>query len=144
MISSSNGTFPFTSNASAGISYQCAFNIADAYSKLPIPQPINNQQTPLYNFNRKLVAVPRMIPIFSCCAMQSSYALIMLYHRTKNMGLTPDSIDGGTLTHAKIIMQLKRGLNVLLETLRNYSLAYEALGGMRGKSALNNPGFFSD
>ncbi|KAH9213605.1 hypothetical protein DL95DRAFT_390395 [Leptodontidium sp. 2 PMI_412] len=98
---------------------------------------------------------PRMIPVFACCAMQSSYALIMLSYKTKAMGFagplnnnatnTPNNnngtgtnnggnsgIDAGKENQAqKLLGQLSEGLQMILGALRNYSFAYEALGGMR-------------
>ncbi|KAH7411392.1 C6 zinc finger domain-containing protein [Cadophora sp. MPI-SDFR-AT-0126] len=99
---------------------------------------------------------PRMIPVFACCAMQSSYALIMLSYKTKAMGFagplhntnpTPNTNaspnhshngvsgnggDAGKENQAqKLLGQLSEGLQMILAALRNYSIAYEALGGMR-------------
>ncbi|KAK0119470.1 hypothetical protein ONS95_010918 [Cadophora gregata] len=111
---------------------------------------------------------PRMIPVFACCAMQSSYALIMLSYKTKAMGFAgplsnpnqsakpnsnntvsnsnsnPDPNNGSSgNTHGgeanlgkenqaqKLLGQLSEGLQMILAALRNYSVAYEALGGMR-------------
>jgi len=89
---------------------------------------------------------PRMIPVFACCAMQSSYALIMLSYKTKAMGFagplnnTPNNNgnagnagDAGKENQAqKLLGQLSEGLQMILAALKNYSVAYEALGGMRG------------
>ncbi|KAG4429732.1 hypothetical protein IFR05_014783 [Cadophora sp. M221] len=94
-----------------------------------------------------------MIPVFACCAMQSSYALIMLSYKTKAMGFagplnnTTNSNsnngngngngnsggnDQGKENQAqKLLGQLSEGLQMILGALRNYSFAYEALGGMR-------------
>lgn len=87
---------------------------------------------------------PRMIPVFACCAMQSSYALIMLSYKTKAMGFAGplsnnsngnknDDGNGAKENQAqKLLGQLSEGLHMILGALRNYSVAYEALGGMRG------------
>lgn len=104
-----------------------------------------------------------MIPVFACCAMQSSYALIMLSYKTKAMGFagplnnnatnTPNNnngtgtnnggnsgIDAGKENQAqKLLGQLSEGLQMILGALRNYSFAYEALGGMRGLSSPSFP-----
>ncbi|PVH68792.1 hypothetical protein DL98DRAFT_542133 [Cadophora sp. DSE1049] len=94
---------------------------------------------------------PRMIPVFACCAMQSSYALIMLSYKTKAMGFAgPLSNSNTSPNHShnnngagnggdagkenqaqKLLGQLSEGLQMILAALRNYSVAYEALGGMR-------------
>lgn len=77
---------------------------------------------------------PRMIPIFACCAMQSSYAFIMLSYKTKELrSVGAAAIDEQrSLAQMKMLAQLYSGLQLVLEALRNYSIAYEALGGMRG------------
>ncbi|KAJ5042448.1 uncharacterized protein L3040_004996 [Drepanopeziza brunnea f. sp. 'multigermtubi'] len=118
---------------------------------------------------------PRMIPVFACCAMQSSYALIMLSYKTKAMDFassvssspssfppsyhhpTNTNTNTHTYTHTnanfanpnpstglargdgkepsssaqRMLAQLGEGLQMILAALRNYSIAYEALGGMR-------------
>ncbi|CZT11182.1 related to C6 finger domain protein [Rhynchosporium graminicola] len=92
--------------------------------------------------NASTLMPPRMIPVFACCAMQSSYALIMLSYKTKAMGFAghlnnnnetaPGSRGEGKENHAqKLLAQLSEALNMILSALRNYSIAYEALGGMR-------------
>jgi len=93
-----------------------------------------------------------MIPVFACCAMQSSYALIMLSYKTKAMGFAgPLNASSNPTTNnnhiigtnnsgndqgkenqaQKLLGQLSEGLQMILAALRNYSIAYEALGGMR-------------
>jgi hypothetical protein len=71
---------------------------------------------------------PRMIPIFACCAMQSSYAMIMLSYKTRAMGFGDGNGNGAA---GRLLGQLHEGLQLVLDALRNYSLAYEALGGQR-------------
>ena len=72
------------------------------------------------------------MPAFACCAMQSSYALLMLcrksheWNRTAAIGT--DYHDG--------LEELYAGLQRVLGALQNYSLAFEGLDGMRGKRSL--------
>lgn len=80
----------------------------------------------------KDIKVPRMMPVFACCAMQSSYAMIMLCYKTRAMGFVGAVDDGRESPASKLLSQLQDGLGLILDALRNYSLAYEALGGMRG------------
>jgi hypothetical protein len=63
--------------------------------------------------------------------MQSSYALIMLSYKTKAMA-SRTANSRTELQTSKLLSQLKSGLSMVLEALGNYSLANEALGGMRG------------
>jgi hypothetical protein len=73
-----------------------------------------------------------MVPIFACCAMQSSYAMIMLSYKTKAMSFVGDMSNGQDSPAMKMLAQLHDGLQMILAALKNYSIAYEALGGMRG------------
>jgi len=63
--------------------------------------------------------------------MQSSYAMIMLSYKTRAMGFR--DAEGGVAPTAagQLLGQLQEGLRMVLDALRNYSLAYEALGGQR-------------
>ncbi|RDW66692.1 hypothetical protein BP5796_09441 [Coleophoma crateriformis] len=111
------GVLPFNSHFSAKLCMKSAFNIAHAFRSLPSP------------VSDELVEAPRMVPIFACCAMQSSYAMVMLSYRTRAMGFG-GALDGAS--PAKVLLrQLGDGLRLVLNALRNYSIAYEALGGMK-------------
>jgi hypothetical protein len=79
----------------------------------------------------KDMRIPRMIPVFACCAMQSSYAMIMLSYKTRAMGFMGVVEDSPA---KKLLEQLGDGLQLVLDALKNYSMAYEALGGQRGMS----------
>lgn len=57
--------------------------------------------------------------------MQSSYALLMVYHRTWVAG-QQDQLA------AQLLQSCESGLRDILAALANYSVAFEALGGMRG------------
>lgn len=124
-------------------------NIAHSFRTLPFPQPIRAND-PLSYFPEMMREnkAPRMIPVFACCAMQSSYALIMLSYKTKAMGFA-SNLNGGGLTMVngvlngdggngkgesamKLLGQLSEGLQMILGAIKNYSVAYEALGGMSG------------
>lgn len=95
---------------------------------------------------------PRMVPMFACCAMQSCYAMVMLSYKSHAMVLGGTSSgpapyfgefgkansnggngDGAVLTAPvkKLLTKLEQGLDMILWALRNYAVAYEALGGMR-------------
>jgi hypothetical protein len=121
--------FPVDNNTSAAIAYKCAVNIANSFSKLPFPKLNYHVESrdgiPNGAASRK---PPRMMPIFSCCAMQSSYVIIMYYHRT--MSLIGDHDEGAK---TKFLRQLAYEMNHVLDALKNYSIAYEAIGGMPGK-----------
>lgn len=73
-----------------------------------------------------------MVPVFACCAMQSSYALIMLSYMTKAMGFVGAISESRDSAAMKLLEQLSEALKMVLGALKNYSMAYEALGGMSG------------
>jgi hypothetical protein len=134
------GFLPYNSKYSAKICLKSAINIAQSFHALPYPQPLQPND-PLSYFpemqmptNNNLNVLPRMIPVFACCAMQSSYALIMLSYKTKAMGFTGSLGVGDNREEQalKLLSQLSEGLQMVLGAVKNYSIAYEALGGMTG------------
>ena len=121
------GILPFSANFSAKACLKSSFAIAQSFSSLPYPQPVFANDPIPYFPPVKLDASPRMIPVFACCAMQSSYAMIMLSYKTRAMGFS-----GNGQAATQLLGQLSNGLQMVLDALKNYSLAYEALGGQRG------------
>lgn len=59
--------------------------------------------------------------------------MIMLSYKTRAMGFIGFLDDGTESPAKKLLGQLGDGLQMVLDALRNYSLAYEALGGQRGE-----------
>lgn len=58
--------------------------------------------------------------------------MIMLSYKTKAMGyIGAVNTEGKDSPSARLLAQLQEGLQMVLGALRNYSMAYEALGGMR-------------
>jgi hypothetical protein len=108
--------FPFSGHESSRLCLNSALNIAEAFERLPLPlldEPQQQQQQ-----------CPRM-PSFACCAMQSAYALLMIYHRTwVQQGESP-------VAAGQLLEKCEAGLKSILTVLGNYSIAFEALGGMR-------------
>lgn len=76
------------------------------------------------------IVAPRTMPSFACCAMQSAYALLMVYHKTKSM--YPEN-DTTNLLVGNLLVGLQQGLGSISATLENYAAAFEALSGMRGE-----------
>ena len=62
--------------------------------------------------------------------MQSSYALLMIYQKTWGMQVGDIQIDKYVRS---LLEQCELGLRSVLGALDNYSLAFEAIRGMRGK-----------
>ncbi|EPE30812.1 hypothetical protein GLAREA_03779 [Glarea lozoyensis ATCC 20868] len=131
------GILPFSSHFSAKVCLKSAFAIARSFASLPYPEPIrpNDPLAFLMPFTEN-EKTPRMIPVFACCAMQSSYAMIMLSYKTRAMGFAGLDGVGGEQHVERLLGQLQEGLELVLNALRNYSIAYEALGGMRDQIEL--------
>ncbi|KAJ5893527.1 hypothetical protein N7495_005218 [Penicillium taxi] len=128
--------FPYSPQHSAKVCLRAAITISHMFESLPYPQPLleNNQQHP----QRPL---PRTMPSFACCLMQSSYAMLMIYYKVRvAKQLSPDSENdiGGDSTN-RLVEELCQGLQRIISAVSNYSIAFEALDGMRGNQ---NPTFF--
>lgn len=166
---------PYSSHYSAKICLKSAIAIARSFDSLPYPDPVRSlpisgsggdmgyfPAMPVPGFKAKITTAaseykiggngrterpPRMIPVFACCAMQSSYALIMLGYKTRAMGFASAPTGSENMKMEgkekaenpaqKLLAQLREGLDMILGALRNYGCAYEALGGMRGMLALS-------
>lgn len=57
--------------------------------------------------------------------------MIMLSYKTKAMGFMGPAIQRNGAA-SKLLGQLNEGLGFILDALRNYASAFEAVGGMRG------------
>lgn len=127
-------SFPFTSHQSAKLCLKGALNIAQSFDDVPYPNPYAELclGPPTLSPTSSIVA-PRTMPSFACCAMQCAYALLMVYEKTKSM--YPESGTGGPMVQS-LLVRLQGGLTSISGTLENYATAFEALGGMRGKSSL--------
>jgi hypothetical protein len=109
----------FSRELSAKICRTAALNIVQSFHTLPYPSPlVTNTLTS--------DQLPRAMPAFACCAMQCSYALLMLCHKASTNHPEDDIVVQGYIEH------LRQALRLILESLENYSTAFEALDGMRG------------
>ena len=124
---------PFSSHYSSKVCMKSAFAIARSFQSLPYPQPVRRNDLMSFFPPINNAKVPRLMPIFACCAMQSSYAMIMLSYKTKAMAfIGAASNEMKDSRSERLLAQLQEGLQLVLDALKNYSIAYEALGGMRG------------
>ncbi|OTB06307.1 hypothetical protein M426DRAFT_55515, partial [Hypoxylon sp. CI-4A] len=123
--------FPFSTHHSSKICLKSALNIAQAFDSLPYPNPTGTLcDTPCLIGPTSTLITPRTMPSFACCAMQCSYALLMVKDRTES--LYPASNSEAALVD-NLRDRLQQGLISILVTLENYATAFEALGGMRGR-----------
>lgn len=144
-------TLPFTKHESSLLCLTSALTIARAFESLPYPVPSPPTKSATNNTNQ---TIPRTLPSFACCAMQAAYALLMVCNQAWAMQSTGAMIlqvdhsshghyhqescngsnGGGNATQpAKLLAQCEQGLYSILGTLENYSVAFEAIAGMRGE-----------
>lgn len=123
--------FPFTTHQSSKICLKSALNIAQAFDSLPYPNPSGLLcDTPCYIGPNSSLITPRTMPSFACCAMQCSYALLMVKDRTESR--YPTVVGEASPLVDNLRDRLQQGLVSILVTLENYATSFEALGGMRG------------
>lgn len=123
-VDSDDPKAPFSQDFSSKICRSAALNVVQSFSTLPYPSP-------LVTSTSTSDQLPRAMPVFACCAMQCSYALLMLCHQA----LTDHPADG--IVVQGYIEHLREALRLVVETLEDYSMVYEALDGMRGLLPIN-------
>lgn len=126
--------FPYSPQHSAQVCLRAALLISRTFESLPYPRPL------LETHHQQRQTLPRTMPSFACCLMQSSYAMLMLFYKARVANqLSPDSeneIASNSTDH--LVEQLRQGLQRIIAAVSNYSLAFEALDGMRGRSLCLN------
>lgn len=121
---------PFSRHESSRICLKSALNIAANFDAMPYPNPTGQYcETPVCLGSASTFVTPRMMPSFACCAMQCSYALLMVKDRIESIYPRPNG--GSNILADNLRDRLHQGLFSILATLENYSTAFEALGGMR-------------
>ncbi|KAL2004046.1 hypothetical protein VTN02DRAFT_844 [Thermoascus thermophilus] len=132
--------FSFSSHASSKICLHSALSIVTLLDNLPYPNPNNtiSYTTPPRLSDTSPVEIPRTMPTFACCAVQSSYALLMLCFKARTLhdrdasnSFAFASGDGESLLLTGFMNDLYQSLQLIIKSLANYSIAFEALQGMR-------------
>ncbi|GAT23036.1 C6 finger domain protein [Aspergillus luchuensis] len=130
--------FPFSAHASSKICLHAALNIVSLLDSLPYPNPTNEipLTNPPYLSRNSRVEIPRMMPTFACCAMQSSYAMIMLCLKARAMRepVGNDLTTSSSRSLGGFLDELRQSLRQVSKALGNYAIAFEALNGMRGST----------
>ncbi|KKZ67932.1 hypothetical protein EMCG_06463 [[Emmonsia] crescens] len=130
--------FPFTNHESTEICLNSALTIAHMFRSLPYPNPtyenkdlLNISPRPQSPSDDPTSVFPRTMPSFACCAMQSSYAMLMLYYKSRVVDQSSNA-EGSPLNGSEELAdELQYGLECVIAAVRNYSVAFEALDGMR-------------
>ncbi|KAL2050206.1 hypothetical protein ABVK25_009567 [Lepraria finkii] len=122
---------PFSGHLSAKFCIMAAMSIAQAFEAFPYPNTSGLQTSPAQTFSNSSKA-PRTMPAFACCAIQSSYAMLMLFRKTR--ATNEGSLYGrNDQMVSSLLRQPRQGLEKVVGALENYSLSFESLSGMRGK-----------
>lgn len=66
--------------------------------------------------------------------MQSTYAMLMLHYRSRALTQQADGVNHQPLEADELADELYWGLNCVVSAVNDYSMAFEALGGMKGQS----------
>ncbi|PGH02308.1 hypothetical protein GX51_04749 [Blastomyces parvus] len=130
--------FPFTNHESTEICLNSALTIAHMFRTLPYPTPtydgkdlVNIAPRSQSPSDDPISALPRTMPSFACCAMQSSYAMLMLYYKSRVIDQTGNADNNPLNLSEELADELQCGLEYVISAVRNYSMAFEALDGMR-------------
>ncbi|OCK74949.1 hypothetical protein K432DRAFT_437761 [Lepidopterella palustris CBS 459.81] len=120
--------YTFHDIISAKVCMKAALTITRAFEVLPYP---NRSQSPSFESLcfESVPRAPRTMPAFACCAMQCSYALLMLCRKSRSMIRG----SGASLAATNGLEELYTGLQRILTTMENYSIAFEAVDGMRAQ-----------
>lgn len=121
--------FPYSPQQSAKVCLRAALVISRMFDTLPYPQPIVSSQS-----RSSQRCMPRTMPSFACCLMQSSYAMFMIFYKARvAKQLSPESErELASDSTDRLIEELRQGLEKIILAVSNYSNAFEALDGMRG------------
>ncbi|GLI72612.1 hypothetical protein PoHVEF18_000791 [Penicillium ochrochloron] len=124
--------FPYSPQHSAKICLRSALTISRMFEALPYPQPLceGGSQAQHQSGGQPL---PRTMPSFACCLMQSSYAMFMIFYKARvAKQLSPD-VESELVSNSteQLVEELRRGLERIIAAVSNYSFAFEALDGMR-------------
>jgi hypothetical protein len=131
--------FPYSSQHSAKVCLKASLTISRMFPSLPLPQPLyassgsnTPNQGPPSSPQKQL---PRTMPSFACCLMQGSYALLMIFYKaTVEKQMSPGYGNESTNSASdRLIEEIRQGLERVIETVKNYAIAFEALDGMRGR-----------
>ncbi|KAL5341553.1 hypothetical protein BJX70DRAFT_40428 [Aspergillus crustosus] len=121
--------FPYTSQHSARVCLRAALLISRMFQSLPIPQPLSDSSNlPPVLQSLPQNHYPRTMPSFACCLMQGSYALLMVFYKMSVENHVLGEMANG---HGTFAEELRQGLERIITAVSNYTIAFEALDGMR-------------
>ncbi|KAL2800413.1 hypothetical protein BJX66DRAFT_321454 [Aspergillus keveii] len=126
--------FPYSCPHSARACLKASLMISQMFQNLPIPQPLTESGAPpqvlqLLPQNQ----YPRTMPSFACCLMQGSYALLMVYHKTRVDNLVLPGLGSAQASHPsnQFNEEFRQALERIITAVTNYAVSSEALDGMK-------------
>ncbi|KAL2840965.1 hypothetical protein BJY01DRAFT_257187 [Aspergillus pseudoustus] len=126
--------FPYSCPYSARACLKASLKISQMFQSLPIPQPLSDPANPpqvlqLLPQNQ----YPRTMPSFACCLMQGSYALLMVYHKTRVDNLVLPGLGSAQASHPsnQFNEEFRQALERIIAAVTNYAVSSEALDGMK-------------
>ncbi|KAJ6102577.1 hypothetical protein N7486_005004 [Penicillium sp. IBT 16267x] len=122
--------FPYSTQHSAKICLRAAVLISRLFESLPYPQPLpETHQQP----HQRGGLLPRTMPSLACCLMQSSYAMLMVFYKARVANQMSPDVETELVSDStdRLVKELRQGLRRIIGAVSNYSLAFEALDGMR-------------
>lgn len=124
-------SFPYTAQHSAKVCLRAALVISRMFESLPVPAPLPDSPQQVGQHGRQL---PRTMPSFACCLMQSSYAMFMLFYKARVAKQISSGLENPLTAgpNDRLIDELSQGLQRIIAAVSNYALAFEALDEMRG------------
>jgi hypothetical protein len=130
--------FPYSCPHSARACLKASLMISQMFQNLPLPQPLTESGAPpqvlqLLPQNQ----YPRTMPSFACCLMQGSYALLMVYHKTRVDNLVLPGLGSAQASHPsnQFNEEFRQALERIIAAVTNYAVSSEALDGMKGELA---------
>jgi hypothetical protein len=118
---------PYNAQTSVRQCAKAALNTAQAFNQLPYPSlSPSSSNTPPFLSPTSTCPAPRLMPTYACCAMNAVYALLVL-SLMRQIALQSNSTDQDSAT---ALLQFRQSAKMIERALRNYSLAFEAIGGM--------------
>ncbi|KAL3464199.1 hypothetical protein BJX64DRAFT_275938 [Aspergillus heterothallicus] len=126
--------FPYSCPHSARACLKASLLISQMFQSLPVPRPLSDSGNPpqvlqLLPQNQ----YPRTMPSFACCLMQGSYALLMVYHKTRVDNLVLPGLGSAQASHPsnQFNEEFRQALERIIAAVTNYAVSSEALDGMK-------------
>ncbi|KAL2821595.1 hypothetical protein BJX63DRAFT_427592 [Aspergillus granulosus] len=126
--------FPYSCPHSARACLKASLLISQMFESLPIPQPLSDPGNPPHVLQLlPQNQYPRTMPSFACCLMQGTYAMLMVYHKTRVDHLAVPGLGSAQANHPsnQFHDEFRQALERIIAAVTNYAVSSEALDGMK-------------